>query len=154
MRDAIDNQEIERLELDSRKHFRRCHDCGAINRHLDSVAPEVCCKKCGSQDTRKMKNEPPLWIGIGSIREHRGLYVPDAIGKCPECGESLIADCMEHELESGRPVATGIELHCKTFLGDDIEDVRTLHKFRQSDWQDVRDRVVKWCDARVDYASR
>ncbi len=33
-------------------HERRCHDCGNVAIHADNIAPEVCCKKCGSQDTR------------------------------------------------------------------------------------------------------
>jgi rRNA maturation endonuclease Nob1 len=41
-------------------HYRRCWECGAINLHSDNVAPEVCCKECGSQDTRRMKNESLL----------------------------------------------------------------------------------------------
>lgn len=100
-----------------------------------------------------MKNEPPLWIGLGSIREGRGLYVPPQIAKCPECGEELIAKCLEHEVETGRPVSTGIEIDCLSFIRDGGFQT-TMHKFRQSDWQPMRDAVVKWCDARVDFPGR
>jgi hypothetical protein len=31
---------------------RKCHDCGNVAMHEDSVTPWVLCKKCGSQDTR------------------------------------------------------------------------------------------------------
>lgn len=92
-----------------------------------------------------MKNEPPLWVGIGSIRENRGIYISDKVAVCPECGASLIAECHEHESESGRPVATGIELFC-------IKEMEgKFHGFQQNLWQPVRDVVVKLCDARVDY---
>jgi hypothetical protein len=36
-------------------HLRKCHDCINIAYHADSVTPHVLCKKCGSQDTRKVK---------------------------------------------------------------------------------------------------
>jgi hypothetical protein len=136
----------------SQVHFRRCWDCGAINRHSDNIAPEVCCKRCKSQDTRKMKNEPPLWIGIGSIREGRGLCVPDEVAKCPECNRGLIAECHDHDTETGRPAATGIELTCLSEKVD-REDA-SHHSFRQDEWQPVRDAVAKWCDARVDFPGR
>ena len=38
------------------KHTRKCRGCGNVAEHSDNIAPEVCCKKCGSQDTRKMKH--------------------------------------------------------------------------------------------------
>ena len=128
----------------SETHYRRCHDCGAINKHTDNIAPEVCCKRCKSQDTRLMKCEqPPLWMN--SLARPSGVYVATGTACCPECGSGLIAECLEHEVESGRPVATGIELHCIT----DMEG-RLRHSYQQHLWQPMRDRVVKWCDARVD----
>lgn len=39
-------------------HERRCFDCGCHAMHEDNVAPEVCCKNCGSQDTRAKKPDP------------------------------------------------------------------------------------------------
>ena len=136
----------------SEQHFRRCWDCGAINKHSDNVAPEVCCKRCGSQDTRKMKNEPPLWIGFPSSRRGRGLYVPDQVAKCHECGDGLIAECNEHETQTGRPVATGIEIACLCHMRAGSFEVN--HKWSQDKWQPVRDAVSKWCDARCDYPER
>ena len=35
-------------------HLRKCHDCGNVAYHADSVAPYVKCRKCGSMDTRKV----------------------------------------------------------------------------------------------------
>lgn len=138
----------------SNAHYRRCWDCGAINLHETDYVPGVLCKRCGSQDTRKTKNEPPLWDIAPSSRNGRGVYVPDNIGKCPECGDGLIATCYEHEVDSGRPVATGIDLECLCFLRDDAEGKRDRHKYQQSNWQPVRDAVAKWCDARVDFPGR
>jgi len=35
--------------------MRKCHDCGSIAEHESDIRPGVLCKKCGSQDTRKIK---------------------------------------------------------------------------------------------------
>lgn len=136
----------------SNPHYRRCWSCGAINLHSDNIAPEVCCKRCRSQDTRLMKNEPPLWAGTKGGQ--KGLYVPDNIGKCPECSMSLIATCYEWQADNGRPVATGIELTCISHISEEGRDKRECHRNEQSMWQPVRDAVVKWCDARVDFPGR
>lgn len=34
---------------------RKCHDCGNVAMHEDRITPWVLCKKCGSQDTRLVK---------------------------------------------------------------------------------------------------
>lgn len=34
---------------------RRCWTCGNVAMHADDIAPDVCCQKCGSQDTRRTK---------------------------------------------------------------------------------------------------
>lgn len=130
----------------TKPHHRRCHDCGAINLHNDNITPEVCCKRCRSQDTRAFSKLPPLW-GTGP-----GVYVPLGIAKCPECGSELIAQCIDVEQGTGRPVATGIELDCRAFLHEGLG--MQSHSFSQDKWQPVRDAVVKWCDARVDFPGR
>jgi ribosomal protein S27AE len=35
-------------------HKRTCHRCGNVAWHADKVTPYVLCRKCGSQDTRKI----------------------------------------------------------------------------------------------------
>jgi hypothetical protein len=37
-------------------HHRKCWACGNIAEHTDNVVPAVLCKKCGSQDTRPLRN--------------------------------------------------------------------------------------------------
>lgn len=124
----------------SEQHYRRCWDCGHINTYASGIIPECLCRKCKSADTRKMKNEPPLW------GESFGVYVPEQIAVCPECGEGLIAECHEHEAESGRPIATGIEVQCLCRVRAGSFEVN--HRWHQSQWQPVRDAIAKWCDAR------
>lgn len=36
---------------------RKCHDCGNIAQHEDNIVPYVNCKKCGSQDTRLVRDK-------------------------------------------------------------------------------------------------
>ena len=122
-------------------HFRRCHDCGHIDRYADAVIPECLCRKCQSADTRRMKHAPPLWHGSG-------VYIPQRVALCPECGDDLTCRATEWEQESGRPVATGLEIECVSFFKDAHWN---RHEFKQSDWQPVRDAVAKWCGARVDF---
>lgn len=38
-------------------HLRRCHDCGNVAEHTDSVVPAVLCPKCGSRDTRRLRQQ-------------------------------------------------------------------------------------------------
>ena len=38
------------------QHERKCWSCGSIAIHEDNITPEVCCKKCGSQDTRSLRS--------------------------------------------------------------------------------------------------
>ena len=35
-------------------HQRKCRTCGNVAWHADCVIPYVLCRKCGSQDTRKV----------------------------------------------------------------------------------------------------
>lgn len=58
-------REIERRERERAKqgptpgaaHTRKCWACGNVATHEDSVTPWVRCKKCGSQDTRRVAQE-------------------------------------------------------------------------------------------------
>lgn len=38
---------------------RKCHDCGNVAWHEDNVTPYVNCRKCGSQDTRLIREIKP-----------------------------------------------------------------------------------------------
>ena len=42
-------------------HQRECWDCKNIATHKSMVAPDVCCEKCGSQDTRRIKGWDELF---------------------------------------------------------------------------------------------
>lgn len=43
----------------SDEHKRKCWDCGNVAVHARSITPEVLCTKCGSQDTRRIKEPEP-----------------------------------------------------------------------------------------------
>lgn len=48
----------------SKIHKRKCRDCGNVAEHSDNVVPEVLCKKCGSQDTRVVKDQATRKLDI------------------------------------------------------------------------------------------
>ena len=35
-------------------HWRKCRDCGTVQLHADNRTPYVLCRRCNSQDTRKV----------------------------------------------------------------------------------------------------
>mgnify|MGYP000903357993 CR=1 FL=1 len=84
-----------------------------------------------------------LWGNDGA----KGCYVPKLIAVCPECGGELAARSGSWETQTGRPVAESIELDCM----NDLRDGKAGHRWFQSDWQPVRNRIYRWCNARVDY---
>ena len=61
-------------------HERKCWNCGNVSVHTDDVMPEVLCRKCGSQDTRRTQSpEGPSTIAdlvmlvarlIHQVRKH------------------------------------------------------------------------------------
>jgi ribosomal protein S27E len=54
----ITQQHMDAMARDAGKeHERKCWDCGNIAVHQDNIVPEVNCKKCGSQDTRRLKTK-------------------------------------------------------------------------------------------------
>ena len=46
-----------------KSHHRCCRDCGKISLHKDNIAPEVCCKRCRSQDTNLIRLKPCPFCG-------------------------------------------------------------------------------------------
>lgn len=66
--------------------------------------------------------------------------VPAGI-KCPECSGLLYVEVYEWESATGRPTFGGYTVDCC----DDSNDM--THKYHQSDWQSIIDRVGKWLGA-------
>jgi DNA-directed RNA polymerase subunit RPC12/RpoP/chromosome segregation ATPase len=53
-----EKSELDRLQSDMPTvHRRKCRDCGNVAWHADNRTPYVLCRKCGSQDTRLVKDE-------------------------------------------------------------------------------------------------
>ena len=75
-----------------------------------------------------------------------GCYVPRIVAECPECGSTLTAECTEHEVDTGRPIATGIEVVC------DARESR--HRWHQRDGKPEREWNEKRCHARGDSPGR
>lgn len=99
-------------------------------------------------DAASDRPERALWKR-DSGADGSGCYVPREVAICPECEGELAARCIEHEVATGRPIATGIEVDCM----NDLRDGKAGHRWYQSDWQPVRDVIAKWCDARIDFGN-
>jgi hypothetical protein len=70
--------------------------------------------------------------------------VPDTVAKCPECGGDLAANSMQWDAETGQPDAAALEIVCIA----DARELTCIHRWHQSEWQPIRDAIVKWCKAR------
>lgn len=75
-------------------HKRQCWDCGSVAMHEDNIRPHVLCKKCGSQDTRKIKEQPPTDRQVVFESERGKVYAPDEQGNMATigAGHSLCCD--------------------------------------------------------------
>lgn len=72
--------------------FRHCWDCGKISHHKDSITPEVCCKRCKSQDTRRITLKPCPFCGQPAEMERSPLNEKDywIVGcRTPKCFGSI-----------------------------------------------------------------
>lgn len=65
---------------------RKCWNCGNVAEHADNITPDVCCQKCGSQDTRLVK---PTWIYSADPQEESRMM---AIRDRPADRVRLMAD--------------------------------------------------------------
>ncbi len=94
-------------------------------------------------DTENAQSAAPLEPLVGRALWHGvGCYVPPGVAVCPECGLELTARALGYVAATGRPIAASIEIEC---LGD-MNGLQS-HRWYQSEWQPVRDAIVKWCDA-------
>ena len=62
---------------------RKCHDCGNVADHEDNITPWVCCKKCGSQDTRLLSSPAPAPAQVFSTIYQSGLWSPNPYDSGP-----------------------------------------------------------------------
>lgn len=74
-----------------------------------------------------------------------GIEVPRDIAICPECSSSIYLYCWEWDSETGEPNADGFQIECpgEAFYEDESEEKYT-HRWWQSDWQPVVDKLSKW----------
>lgn len=68
-------------------HKRKCHGCANVAEHSDSVVPEVLCKKCGSQDTRRIRTQLDHWNHVCDRHAELSEFVRwlDSIGVILDC---------------------------------------------------------------------
>ncbi len=64
----------------SEAHKRKCWDCGSVAVHMDNIVPEVLCKQCGSQDTRRLKDDKPKpGIKVMSVFGDTKIEITDGV---------------------------------------------------------------------------
>lgn len=83
-----------------------------------------------------------LWGG-------KSCDVPEHVAKCPECGHTLHVYCHSWDAATGKPWADELQIDCQNERFYDGETDTYEHRWHQSDWQSVRDEIVKWAGARL-----
>lgn len=77
-----------------------------------------------------------LWHG-------KSCEVPKEVAVCPECGGELYVYCHGWHTDTGQPIAADLQIDCENEKVFD-EDDGFEHRWFQSDWQSIKDAVVKW----------
>lgn len=77
------------------------------------------------------------------IQHGQTVIIPASIATCPECGGTLFVTNHETDDDTGRPIAGGLSIDC----GSDDDDSEECHRYWQSDWQDVIDKIRRWVNA-------
>jgi hypothetical protein len=81
---------------------------------------------------------------------HHGVFVPDLIARCPECGGTLVVQAHGWDEATGLPLADALDIDCiDDPLNCDDTEPYLWHKHRQSDWQPIVDDIRKWTEAIV-----
>lgn len=87
----------------------------------------------------------PVPEGLKMGQPHSGVYVPETIATCPECGGVLVVQAHAWDEASNVPLSDGLDIDCVSDpLNDDESAPHLWHKHRQSDWQPVIDDIRKW----------
>ena len=84
--------------------------------------------------------------GVTALWHGGACFVPKEVAVCPECGSELSARSLACDTLSGQPEAASIEIECLYDISEVYDEFG--HAWRQSDWQDVRDEIARWCNAR------
>jgi hypothetical protein len=83
-----------------------------------------------------------------------GCDIPKEVATCPECGGALYAWNQCWDTETGRPVGANVQVDCEheSFHDGDLPP-KFEHKWHQSDWQPIMDRVNEWTECDVSSSS-
>lgn len=92
---------------------RKCWDCGNVAIHEDDITPYVLCKKCGSQDTRLVREKPANNLGPGTSVKQCG---PVAI--C--CIKPEYSECIDNVMAAYRVHWEGLPINHRPKDPDDV----------------------------------
>jgi hypothetical protein len=101
------------------------------------------------------------WQYVASIRWGKGvIQVPEKIALCPECGGTIFIGADEWNSETGWPSQISFHYNCEQderyeqqYEDNEIE-FYSPHRWWQSDWQPVRDKIWKWLEQQIEQFER
>jgi hypothetical protein len=98
---------------------------------------------------------------VASIRWGKGvIQVPRKLVLCPECGGTIFIGADEWDSETGWPREHGFYYSCEQDEGleqryeDNEIESYSSHRWWQSDWQPVRDKIWKWLEQQIEQFER
>jgi hypothetical protein len=79
-------------------HQRRCHDCGHVDTYSDSIVPECLCRRCRSQDTRRVKGPRPprQLVPTGNLERRDPMPVYLTAAELQQLYDALVIADLEH----------------------------------------------------------
>lgn len=98
---------------------------------------------------------------VENIRWGKGVIeIPESLVLCPECGGTIFIGADEWDAETGWPREHGFYYSCEQderyeqqYEDDEIE-FYSPHRWWQSDWQPVRDKIWKWLKKQIEQFER
>lgn len=68
--------------------IRKCWNCGDVAEHESDVTPGVCCRRCGSKDTRLIRRSSTLRVGRITVGDFLDPRPADLV--CDSVPEAMI----------------------------------------------------------------
>ena len=120
-------------------HLRRgkfynfiCRNCAATEKEAAAIAEYVKSSQATCQQSIGGLPVSDYEVTNGN----RDALVPESVAVCPECGADLWVEAMEWSVDDDRPIAGSLMVGCR----DASSEVN--HRYWQSDWQPIRDKVA------------
>jgi peptide methionine sulfoxide reductase MsrB len=98
---------------------------------------------------------------VENIRYGKGVIeIPEKLVLCPECGGTIFIGTDGWDSETGWPTEDSFDYSCEQnereqqqYQDDEIEFYNE-HRWWQSDWQPVRDKIWTWLEQQIQQFER